>query len=344
MYRLGSQWRGAFSSTLNWTPLDYPLMLPVSQLRLWVWIGHESRLASIVLGLLFYLALLLILAGGAAWLWGKKSGLLALLLLLCSTGLVQYAAWQYADVPLACFIAGTILCLLLAHDCDSNTIWFSFLAGLFAGLAAWTKNEGLPFAVLCGGTVLLCLLASRREARRINASILAGFVLGIMLVAPVLIGFRHLLSSSNWLFDRSASNAYQPCWLAPENPLLTSRPLSGEWLEYFLERTRYIFGTSARMLFIGRASAGYIPLCLCLLLTLPIAIRRSPPVSGFLVAITLLPMSGLILAYFLAYLTSPYQLDWHIKYSANRLLLHILPLAVLIISAGACGRLEVRET
>jgi Dolichyl-phosphate-mannose-protein mannosyltransferase len=56
------------------------------------------------------------------------------------------AAWQYADVPLACLYLAALVAIAFGVKADSNRPW-AVLAGLFAGAALWTKNEGVLFAV-----------------------------------------------------------------------------------------------------------------------------------------------------------------------------------------------------
>ena len=59
---------------------------------------------------------------------------------LASTGaMVHEVASQYADVPLAAYLSGAVVFLLV-----DRPLW----AGVLAGLAAWTKDEGAMFCAL----------------------------------------------------------------------------------------------------------------------------------------------------------------------------------------------------
>jgi hypothetical protein len=115
---------------------NYPQLLPGFVARCWAYGGTISVSAPIATGFLFWAALLSLVTGGVALLRGPSLGLLSGLVLVGAPFFLREAPSQYADVPLACFMAGALLLLLLARPA---------LAGAFAGLAAWTKDEGLLF-------------------------------------------------------------------------------------------------------------------------------------------------------------------------------------------------------
>src|SRR5437899_5932982 len=95
--------------------------------------GPEAPIAA---SYLFFLALLALLTGGLAAYRGPSTGLLAGLALLGAPAVLREAASQYADVPMACYMAAAMTLALLDRP---------LLAGLFAGLGAWTKDEGVLF-------------------------------------------------------------------------------------------------------------------------------------------------------------------------------------------------------
>jgi hypothetical protein len=86
-----------------------------------------------------FLALIALVAGGVAVLRGPALSGLAALVLLASPSLVREVPAQYADIPLACYLAGAMVFALMDRP---------VLAGLFAGFAAWTKDEGLLFLIV----------------------------------------------------------------------------------------------------------------------------------------------------------------------------------------------------
>jgi hypothetical protein len=127
--------------------LDYPLLLPANVARGWTYLGHETVLVPIAIAMLFTLATVGLLVSS---LWLLRSGsqaLVAGLVLLGTPFFIRHAASQYADVPLSFFILAALV-LFSLYDRGNASSGLLVLAGLSAGFAAWTKNEGLLFVLL----------------------------------------------------------------------------------------------------------------------------------------------------------------------------------------------------
>lgn len=142
LYLAGSSWRNAFSPALSWSHTDYPLLLPASMARAWRDIGHETTLVPILLAALFAVAAAALLVVSLSALRGRTHALAAGVLLLATPSLIRFAASQYADITLSYFILATIVLLCLADGSASPEPWLA-VSGISAGLAAWTKSEGL---------------------------------------------------------------------------------------------------------------------------------------------------------------------------------------------------------
>ena len=80
---------------------------------------------------------------GVSRLRSRSQGLLAGLVLIGLVSFLQRGTLQYADVPLAFFILSAVLLLVLYDASERPQRGLLVLSGLAAGLAAWTKNEGL---------------------------------------------------------------------------------------------------------------------------------------------------------------------------------------------------------
>jgi hypothetical protein len=145
LVRSGALWRLAFSSDLNWSHLDYPLLLPGLVALCWKLSGADSMAAPVAIAFLFGLGTIGVLICTLAALRGKVMALLAGLLLLGTASFVALSASLYGDVPLSFYILATIA-LLCLQDRHPGDLRFSVLAGLMAGFAAWTRNEGIVFA------------------------------------------------------------------------------------------------------------------------------------------------------------------------------------------------------
>jgi len=164
---VGTHPQRAWSPELNWTHPEYPFLTSAFVARCWAYAGSISDAAPIATSYAFFIALIAMLAGGLATWRSRSLGLLCGLVLLGSPGFLHEAIAQYADIPLACYMAGGTIFLLLDRP---------LIAGLFAGLAAWTKDEGILFLV-----VFLTAIAILRRQQIWQAA--AGAVPGAALTA-----------------------------------------------------------------------------------------------------------------------------------------------------------------
>ncbi|MCL2670173.1 MAG: glycosyltransferase family 39 protein, partial [Syntrophaceae bacterium] len=162
LYRGGEAWRDAFASGLDWSHWDYPLLLPLSILRGWIYAGQEELRMPAVIALVFTFLTLGLLVSALCVFRHRTQGLLAGLLLLGTPFFIAMGAAQFADVPLAFFILATVT--ILTWQQRSVRPGALALAGLAAGLAAWTKNEGLLFILVVAGSFTL-IMAYRKGLR-----------------------------------------------------------------------------------------------------------------------------------------------------------------------------------
>ena len=343
-------WQHVFSPKIPWTHPDYPLLLPLNLARLWSYTSlcglGQPAWCGLVLGLV-YLTLALMIVGGAVSLMvssqreasessdrrGEAWGLVAALAVLGSPGVQAAAVSQMADLPVGVALAGAVACGVMAIPCSQtaskNTLasndrvtsrwlglgWAS-LAGLLAGAAAWTKNEGLLMALAVGVglllvSVVLPLLKAVRGGRSVDKAIsyrglwiVMAFVLAFVPTGLVLMGIK--LS------------------LAPPTDLIQNQSASG--LSRLLDPMRHL------QILVGFGHAAIIaigwPLLLAGLATLVIALRSPRQLAGPGILV------GVILAVILAgecvvYLLTPHDLAWHLATSADRLVLQLWPTIVL---------------
>jgi hypothetical protein len=303
LFRGADHWRDAFSNLLGtWTHADYPLLVPGATARAWSFIGSEPQIVPILLGLLFALATAFLLLGALTSLRSSGQGLLAGILVLSCNTLVYQAANQYADVPLAFFILATFVVLALADTVEDGGGGFIALAGLTAGLAAWTKNEGLIFvlALLVGRLLVVAHLRGWGRALRSQGTLLLG-------LAPLLT----LIVVFRWT-------------VAPPNDLLASLRLA-DIIERLTDPGRIWFvlvSFGERFLNLS----GWLvaaPLVLALYL-LAVGWRRKS-IERESVVTMLVTLSLVLAAYLFVYVVTPYDLAWHMGTSRHRLALHLWP-------------------
>jgi hypothetical protein len=147
----------AWSPLLRYTHPEYPMLLPSFIARGWAYSGSISEMTPIATSFLFFVGMLG-LGVGALSIWRSPSlGLAFGLILGASPSLLHEVPAQYADIPLAYFFVGAVAMALLDRP---------LLAGAFAGLASFTKNEGGVFLVL----LLLAVVIGKRGVGRFVAA------------------------------------------------------------------------------------------------------------------------------------------------------------------------------
>jgi len=102
-------------------------------------------------------------------------------------------AAQFADVPLAFFILATVV--ILVWQQRSVRPGSLVLAGLAAGFAAWTKNEGLLFILVVA--VSFALFTTYREGMKQAMLGAAAWLTGLFPVLLIILYFKLSLAPTN---------------------------------------------------------------------------------------------------------------------------------------------------
>jgi len=196
--RAGAFWTDAFSKQIFWSHPDYPLLLPGVVALCWTLARTESTAVPIAVAFLFTFGAAGVLISTIGVLRGKTQAYIAGTLLLGTVAFVENGATQYADVPFSFFVIAT-LALLCLQDRNPQDLRFSLLAGLTAGFAAWTKNEGLLFvgAVVVARSIALFRFGKRPDWVRQVLYLGAGMVAPLAVVAL----FKLRFAPQNYLFS-----------------------------------------------------------------------------------------------------------------------------------------------
>lgn len=310
LFRGNEHWGDAFSPSLAWSHPDYPLMLPGSVARLWTYAGADSRLAPMLLTLAFTLITALVLIGGLWTLRGRLHAALGGLLLLSTPFYLQMGVAQISDLPLACYALVTLVLLCLSET-SARPRSLLMLAGLTAGMAAWTKNEGLLFLVALAAAWVLVGLYRREwtlEWRR-----LPSLALGLLPFMLLVVYFKLNLAPPNDIMEPQGGASTLAKLLDPERYRIIFREYGHQYLHW------------------GQGAMVILTAFLLLMgLKSPFRANRAQQVG----------LVGLVLSfagYFAIYAITPRDLYWHLISSLDRLLLHMWPSALLI------GFLLVRE-
>jgi hypothetical protein len=190
---------GIYSAPLAWSPQlgstthpEYPLLLSAFVARAWAFSHSLSQAVPIATSYICWLALVAMVTGGVAALRGRTLGLLAGLVIAASPSLLHEVPMQMADVPLAAYFAGAVVFLLLDRPA---------LAGILAGFAPWTKDEGWLFLLvfLIVSAVFKREYVLRAIAGALPVTLLAAvfkvwFVRGSSLVSSSVPGVGHRLA------------------------------------------------------------------------------------------------------------------------------------------------------
>jgi hypothetical protein len=265
----------------------YPLLTSSFISRTWTLLGDTRSSTPAWFGLMLPVVTLGALFGSVEILVGETFGLLAVLIVLATEGFVSQVTAQYADIPLSYYLLSS-LALLVISEWSPPVL---FLSGTFAGLAAWTKNEGWPFVAF------LCIIAAWRGGRRAVQWIGAGAAVPLLFT----LAFKmYLVDGREAIFARTPSDALK---------MIGSGGRWGEILGSFLGS----FWT------LGFPWAH--PFLLMGILVWAFGFTKK---QWWL----LIPAAGLLAADFGIYLITADDLTWHLNTSNNRLIVQVWPAMV----------------
>lgn len=305
IFRDPANWQNTLSPELYWLfHADYPLLVPVNVAGAWSTLGGEIMRAPQAQSAYFLLGIFCVLMGVIAHLRTTGQALLAGITLLAMPVFYYTAAREEADIPTAFFILATITLLFLYnHDQKPNLIAF---AGLTAGLAAWTKNEGLLF-LLTGSVAWIVLLYRQGRLREIK-----WYVLGLALPLAVIVYFKLFLTPPNDLFDPTSSTGVLERLANFERYPVIARSFYSQI---------FVFGN-------GKLSILFIAIY-GLIVGLEKSNSRNQPALAASIAIVL-QLAG----YFLIYVLTPHDINWHLRTSLYRLMIHVFPSMLFIFFAS----------
>jgi hypothetical protein len=196
--RGGEQWRSAFSGLIPWSHPDYPVLVPSLVARTWLYAGTETLLGPGLVAATFTFGTVALLVAALAALRSATQGMLAGLILVSTPFFILHGTSLFADVPLGFFFLATMVCLALDGRHGAATSRFGMLAGVAAGLAMWTKNEGALFTLAVGAGLLFAGASEGRPALRRR---LRAFVTGLLPMLVLVAGFKIALAPPNDLLS-----------------------------------------------------------------------------------------------------------------------------------------------
>ena len=334
VYRGQSNWVAAsFSHQMD--PIfhpDYPLLLAMNTAWGWQAVGSETPRIPMTQSALFAIACIGILVSALASTKSLGQAALGLIILWGTPTLVNEGAREMADLPLAFFIlaTGILIYFYVIHQKPALIA----LAGLTAGLAAWTKNEGSLFVVSAGIAIAVAFLfgnnpeLATKQDKTVTSRLGGGvmkfrngalpvlfrFVLGLAFPLAIVIGFKLFLAPPSDVLSSGPTRSIQQ---------ILELPRHLEILQ-FLGRELFYFGGWTSLI-------GILPILIIYLLLFRAPVNKEQR-PAYIAGITMLAVQ--LLGDYGVYLITPYDLTWHLSYSIERIVLQVFPLiAFLILSA-----------
>jgi len=308
-------WRRAFSPALQHP--DYPLLLSATVARAWTFLKTDAAWVSWLMGNLFMWSAIALASFGVARAKGRTQGILAALVLAGNMAFVHSGGvQQYADVPLAYFMLATLVPLTL-HDFETNPRkGLIFLAGLCAGLAAWTKNEGALFLVALFAARGLAGVLERRWRR--EARELLWLFAGVLPMLTILVVQKTLLASANKMVSEQdfATTLRRIADGSRHLEILQAFDVTAWEVAH-----GFLIVLPVVALLLGRSRLG--------------PLRRTGYRTAWLV------LAFMLAGYYCIYLVTPYDLTWHLQTSLNRLLVQLWPSGVFIFFLAIASPEEV---
>jgi hypothetical protein len=306
--RGGQEWRTAFSAAIPWSHPDYPVLVPSLVARSWLYAGRETLLGPALIGATFTFAAVGLLAAGLGALRSTSQGLLAGLVLLSTPFFLLHGTSLYADVPLSFFFLATLVCVALDERHGAVTSRFGVLAGLAAGLAMWTKNEGTLFTLAVGAGLLFTGAANGGWAARRRR--LLAFGAGLLPMLLLVAGFKIALAPPNDLLSTLGVERTLGRLTSPDRYVLVLR-----------EYVRHIssFGEN------GFGSAVWVLIAYLLGLGVSRPEAGRPWVRGGTLALLLL-----LAGHFMVFVSMADELSRLLDSSLDRLLLQLWPSALFL--------------
>jgi hypothetical protein len=329
LFRGGEGWREAFASGLDWSHWDYPLLLPLTIARGWTYTGGEGILFPAAMGFIFTLLILGLIVAALSLLRSRTQGYLAAMILMGTPFFIAMGASQFADIPFAFFVLATFVMLFLMERSPENHAGPLILAGIAAGLSAWTKNEGLLFALIV--TVSLTGMAAHAGGWRLAFKRTGWFLAGALPILLIVVYFKTRLSPTNDLvagFSLAEAFAKLLDW--------------GRYAE--IVRAFFITGISFTQGVIDvrvgmQLNPGAVNILLLAVYLGLTGIRIDEKDRGcFFQAAAALVLT--LAGYFFVYVMTPLDLNYHLMTSLNRLFLQLWPSAVFLVfmAAGIPGQ------
>jgi Dolichyl-phosphate-mannose-protein mannosyltransferase len=296
-------WKFAVTAFPVGAHMEYPLLLSSVVARGWVYAGSPSPVIPITTALVFAVALAMLLVSALALLRGASIGLLAGVILLASPSFLNQAPSQFADVPLAFFFLAALALIALGGESSRPARYLS-LAGVSAGFAAWTKNEGSLLLI----ALVLALFANARRSAGWRSSIRQSgtFLLGALPGLLLVLWFKVAIAPPDPLAGQITVNLGQKLFNGGRWFQVAGGFLKQAWELYIFPNPPIVF----------------LALTCGLLRLRPREERAPGPLLAVFIALA---------GYFAIFLVTKDDLEWLFATALDRLYMHVWPALLLAV-------------
>ena len=217
---------------------------------------------------------------------------------------IKHGASQYADVPLSFFFCSS-LALFSIVDCSYNDRQKLLpLTGLMLAFSAWTKNEGIIFIFYT--TIARFIIITKREGLKTFMKEAGLLAIGIIPVALVLCYLKFNLAPHSQVFKVNISARLFDF----QRNFFIIRAFQNQFLHF---SSFYI---------------GAIPLLFIYLFMSGIDVKKK---NIQILLTSFITLSLMTRSYFAMYIITPYELNWHLANTLNRLFLQLWPSTIIFI-------------
>ena len=289
---IGESWKIFFNNISEWSHPDYPLLVPIYNYKNHILYGSYNPTLNTLTSVVILFAILSGVYGLVNEVSSKNNALLSVIILLTTDCFIFLSTSQCADIPLSLYIltAAASISLFVKYK-NSAYIFFAYY---FAATAAFCKNEGIMFFVIF--TIISLLLIKNQSKKMIIA--------GTLLPSICLCLHKTLLRANCDLFEDQSFS------------IIIDKVFN-------FERYQMIISTVTIHLIEGFA----------ILLILYFVVRcsgftensKAKTLSKFYIAIVIMAMIG----YFVIYVITPRELEWHINTTDVRLIAQYVPLFIV---------------
>jgi len=273
---------------------DYPYLFPMSEVWLYTFLNRFDDYTVKIIFPVSYLAFLLIFYFSLKKAALKRRLSLAMTFMLASVSHFSlFATNGYADSQMSIYCSIAFILLYLWAK-EKKRVYF--LGAIFSAAAAfWTKNEGSVVVI-----AMLTVLAVRLNKRTLRSVVPYAIALCLCIAGWAI--FKNRMSLQNDVMNMETFRHF--------NVFMSFKRLGAILYEY----QKNIFGLK------------YWNLAWLIFIYAVVRNFKNTLTSPY-IFITL-PVFVILIGYTIIYMITPHDIVWHLTTSAERLLLHVLPLGL----------------